>query len=65
MGYAGEPLTAHVMYATGDARDAVIGIAFTRRPHRQAGDGATAAIGYWGGLSARAGLVDGSMTRRF
>jgi len=57
MGYAGEVLTAHVMYATGDARDAVIGMRSPGGRIVKRGDGATAAIGYWGGLSARAGLV--------
>jgi hypothetical protein len=58
MGYAGEVLTAHVMYSTGDARHPVVGM---RSPGRRVigqGDGVTAAIGYWGGLSARGGLVD-------
>ena len=57
MGYAGEVLTAHVMYTTGDARDAVIGMRSPGGRIVKRGDGATAAIGYWGGLSARAGLV--------
>jgi hypothetical protein len=57
MGYAGEVLTAHVMYATGDARDAVIGMRSPGGRIVKRGDGATAAIGYWGGLSAHAGLA--------
>ena len=57
MGYAGEVLTAHVMYATGDARDGVIGMRSPGGRIVKRGDGATAAIGYWGGLSARAGLA--------
>ncbi len=57
MGYAGEVLTAHVMVTTGDARHGVIGMASPGGRIVRHGDGATAAIGYWGGLSARAGLV--------
>ena len=57
MGYAGEVLTAHVMVATSDARHEVIGMRSPGGRIVNHGDGATAAIGYWGGLSARAGLV--------
>ena len=57
MGYAGEVLTAHVTYATGDTRHGVVGMASPGGRIVRLGDGATAAIGYWGGLSARAGLV--------
>ena len=57
MGYAGEVLSAHVMYATGDARYEVIGLRSPGGRIIKRGDGVAAAIGYWGGLSARAGLV--------
>jgi hypothetical protein len=57
MGYAGEALTAHMMYATGDARHDVIGMRSPDGRLVKRGDGVTAAIGFWGGLSARAGLV--------
>jgi hypothetical protein len=57
MGYAGEVLTAHVMYATGDARETVIGMRSPGGRIVKRGDCAPAAIGYCGGLSARAGLV--------
>ena len=57
MGYAGEALTAHVMYATGDASHSVIGMRSPDSRIVKHGDGVTTAIGYWGGLSARAGLV--------
>jgi hypothetical protein len=58
MGYAGEVLSAHVMYATGDAGRPVIGMRSPDGRIIKRGDGVTAAVGYWGGLSARAGLVD-------
>ena len=57
MGYAGEVLSAHVMYATGDAHNPVIGLRSPGGRIVGRGDGVAAAIGFWGGLSARAGLV--------
>ena len=57
MGYAGEVLTAHVMYATGDSRHPVVGLRSPGGRILRRGDGAATAIGYWGGLSARAGLI--------
>lgn len=57
MGYAGEVLTAHVMLATGDPANPVIGIRSPSARTIRRGDGVTSAIGYWGGLSCRAGLV--------
>jgi hypothetical protein len=57
MGYAGEVLSAHVMYATGDARHDVIGLRSPGGRIVSRGDGVATAIGFWGGLSARAGLI--------
>ncbi len=57
MGYAGEVLSAHVMLATGDLNDPVIGLRSPGSRMIRRGDGVTAGIGYWGGLSARAGLI--------
>ncbi len=57
MGYAGEVLTAHVMYATGDSSREVVGLRSPDGRTVKAGDGVTAGVGYWGGLSARAGIV--------
>ena len=57
MGYSGEALSAHVMYATGDARQPVIGLRSPGSRIANRGDGVTAGVGYWGGLSARAGLI--------
>jgi hypothetical protein len=57
MGYAGEVLSAHVMYATGDSQSAVIGLRSPGGRIVSRGDGAATAVGYWGGLSARAGLI--------
>jgi len=57
MGYAGEALSAHVMYATGDSSHPVIGLRSPMSRIIQRGDGVTAGVGFWGGLSARAGLT--------
>ncbi|MDQ0393382.1 Xaa-Pro aminopeptidase [Labrys monachus] len=57
MGYAGEPMNCHPMLASGAPDRPVIGLRSptARRPGR--GDGITAAVSFWGGLTARAGLV--------
>ena len=57
MGYSGEALSAHVMYATGDASDPVVGLRSPGGRIANRGDGVTAGVGFWGGLSARAGLI--------
>ncbi len=55
MGYAGEPLTCHPMFATGSGG----GVALRSPSARiiQHGDPVFVALGYWGGLSCRAGIV--------
>jgi hypothetical protein len=57
MGYAGEVLSAHILYATGDSHREVIGLRSPGGRIVSRGDGVAAAVGFWGGLSARAGLV--------
>lgn len=56
MGYAGEPLSAHVMFASGPE----VGVGLRSATDRQlaAGDAATTAVGFWGGLCCRAGLIE-------
>lgn len=55
MQYAGEPLSAHVMFAAGP--EVAVGLRSpTERPLRL-GDAVTTAVGFWGGLCARAGLL--------
>ena len=58
MGYAGDPLNVHTMFASASPGEEVIGLrsATARKPKR--GDGVTTAIGLWGALSSRAGLFD-------
>ncbi|MBS4206650.1 M24 family metallopeptidase [Bacillus sp. FJAT-50079] len=56
MGYAGEPLSAHVMYASGN-RD-IVALRSPSGKTIQHGEGIFTAVGYWGGLCCRAGLVE-------
>ncbi|OCW55504.1 Xaa-Pro aminopeptidase [Hoeflea olei] len=58
MGYAGEPLTCHVMMSGAAAPRGVIGLSSPSARPVEKGDGVTTAVGYWGGLSCRAGLMD-------
>ena len=55
MGYAGEPLSAHVMYSSGP--QVAVGLRSATARKIEQGDAATTAVGFWGGLSCRAGLV--------
>jgi hypothetical protein len=57
MGYAGQPLSCHVMMSGGDAGAPVIGLRSPSARPLASGDGVTAAVGLWGGLSARSGLL--------
>ncbi len=57
MGYAGEPMTCHPMFATSGPFAPVIGLASPTSRIAEHGDGVTTAVGYWGGLTARAGLL--------
>lgn len=58
MGYAGEPLSCHVMMTSASAADGpVVGLSSPTARPLQRGDGIAAAIGYWGGLSCRCGLL--------
>jgi Xaa-Pro aminopeptidase len=56
--YAGEPLSAHSMFASGDANHTIHGLNSAGARVLSKGDGVTTAVGYWGGLSSRAGLLD-------
>lgn len=56
MGYAGEPLTMFMNYATG--KDAIVGLRSPSAKQINKGDGVFTAMGYRGGLSCRAGLVE-------
>lgn len=55
--YAGEPLSAHSMFASGNAVHAIHGLNSAGARVLEKGDGVTTAVGYWGGLSSRAGML--------
>jgi hypothetical protein len=55
MGYAGEPLSAHVMFTSG--KDKIIGLHSPRSRRVDRGVAASTGVGFWGGLCCRAGLV--------
>lgn len=55
MGYAGEPLSAHIMFASGP--EVAIGLRSPTERTIELGDAVTTAVGFWGGLCARAGLL--------
>jgi hypothetical protein len=56
MGFEGDPLSAHVMFASG--ADVAVGLRSPVARRLERGDAATTAVGFWGGLSCRAGLID-------
>jgi Xaa-Pro aminopeptidase len=56
--YAGEPLSAHTMFASGNSQHQIHGLNSAGARILAKGDGVTTAVGYWGGLSSRAGLLD-------
>jgi hypothetical protein len=59
MRYEGEPLSAHLMFSSGP--EVAVGLRSPTARRLQQGDAATTAVGLWGALSCRAGLVsDGS-----
>lgn len=57
-GYAGEPLSCHSMFSSAGPDDAIEGLKSPGDRILNKGDGVTTAVGYWGGLSSRAGLLD-------
>jgi Xaa-Pro aminopeptidase len=56
-GYAGEVQTCHPMLSSAAAPDPVFGLSSPSARILRRGDGITAAVGYWGGLSSRAALL--------
>lgn len=55
MQYSGEPMSVHLMYAT--ASKNLVALRSPSGKKVAEGEGVFTALGYWGGLSARAGLV--------
>jgi hypothetical protein len=58
MGYAGDPLNVHTMFASASPGHPLIGLRSPTGRKLKRGDGVTTAIGLWGALSSRAGLLD-------
>ncbi len=58
MGYQGDPLNVHTMFASASPGTPVIGLRSPTERRLSRGDGVTTAIGFWGALSSRAGLLD-------
>jgi Xaa-Pro aminopeptidase len=56
MGYEGDPLSAHVMFSSGP--EVAVGLRSPTGRRLELGDAATTAVGFWGGLSCRAGLIE-------
>jgi Xaa-Pro aminopeptidase len=56
MGYEGEPLSAHVMFSSGP--EVAVGLRSPTERPLEVGDAATTAVGFWGGLCCRAGLIE-------
>lgn len=59
MGYAGEPLSCHMMMSS-TALGPLCGLRSPRAEVMPAGAGVTTAVGYMGGLSARAAMLSGA-----
>ncbi len=58
MGYMGEELSAHVMFASSPPGTPIVGLRSPRGRKLNRGDGVSTAVSYWGGLSSRAALFD-------
>ncbi len=61
MAYAGDPLSAHVMFASGP--EVAVGLRSPSDRRLKLGDAATTAVGFWGGLCCRAGLIERARQR--
>jgi hypothetical protein len=63
MRYEGDPLSAHIMFATG--KDNIVGLRSPSAKRVELGDGATTAASFWGSLVCRAGMVLDSVDEAF
>ena len=57
MGYQGEPASMHPIVASGGRGEAINGLRSPSARRVGQGDGISAAVGFWGSLACRAGLV--------
>jgi len=60
MGYAGDPVNCHAMFASAGPGETLIGLRSPNGRKLSRGDAVTTAVGFWGALSSRAGLFDES-----
>lgn len=58
MGYAGEQMSIHPILASGAPGEAINGLRSATGREIALGDGISCAVGYWGGLCARAGIFE-------
>ncbi len=63
VGYQGDPLSCHAMFASG--KDEIVGLRSPNGRQIELGDGVSTAVGYWGSLCCRAGLVTGELEAEF
>ncbi|EPE94629.1 M24 family metallopeptidase [Rhizobium grahamii] len=57
LGYEGDPVNVHTMFASVSAGENIVGLRSPSGRRLTKGDGVTTALGYWGALSSRAGLL--------
>ncbi len=57
LGYEGDPTNVHTMFASASVGETIIGLRSPTSRRLRKGDGVTTALGYWGALSSRAGLL--------
>ncbi|TCR85845.1 M24 family metallopeptidase [Rhizobium sp. BK376] len=57
LGYEGDPLNVHTMFASVSAGENIVGLRSPTARRMKKGDGVTTALGFWGALSSRAGLL--------
>lgn len=58
LGYEGDPLNVHTMFASASPGEEIIGLRSPTGRRLRKGDGVTTALGFRGALSSRAGLLD-------
>lgn len=63
MGYQGDPLSAHIMFATGKGN--IVGLRSPTAKRIELGDGVTTAASFWGSLMCRAGMILAEPDRAF
>ena len=65
MGYQGEPASMHPIVASGARGEAINGLRSPSARRVGQGDGISAAVGFWGSLACRAGLVAAAPDQAF